>query len=485
MALNLAKLMPAGIMDLDTSGDLTDFLTVFSTVYDQMVDETTEVLWLQDPDLCPEWSLPYIANLLGAEILRLDLIENGDFEAGQELDGTPYEWNENGVATTLLESNRRNSSAVNLTTSFDNVGLFQAITLLAERVVVEVKLKVDSGQVRFGDLSNHTNTLAVTAAANLGVWQTYRTIHTATAGSRQYGVESAGGAGAHFHFDDFRVYRLSKVNLMRVWLRNAVAQYKIKGCKTNIEAIVTYFTGQTVSSWVEQKLPYYPLMYNRVGNVYCDFGTGLAAAPNSVEWNTLGDTPDDMVARYYDHGYIWNGLFEDDDFVNGANPAYFVRSSTDVIITNEKFYSGTKAVKLTGATTSLNQTPTVPVSKYMAFTAWVYVPSGQTWTTRPRIRVGGGAWTSSVAVNEDGWEMLTAILPITNADSTPVVEIGAVGASASNVYYTDCWFLVQRKWVELTVTDPGVSLRTEYEELLESILPNYLPAGVDVSVVFA
>lgn len=491
MTLDLRKFLPSGIVSIDSENDLKLFLEIFSEVYDDLKGESEKVLESLDLGRCAGFYLPYIGRYLGAETIRLNMFENSAMDIDSNGDGLADDWTSTCTADSIVS--RRISLAQRLEGTTNQI-FYQALTMDSSKAyVMYAKLRVVSGSLRLGDVADNSDTLLVNSADNKGVWTEYQVMFIPNNGSRNLGLKLM-ESGTVVEVDDIYLARHDKEILVRVWLRNASIEYRRKGCKTGLASVISLLTGTTINSWVEQKLPNYPLIYNTVGNDYIYFGEDGAPDPASgnppspfnlysTEWESL-NTVNDMVSRYFDFGVIRNGAFED-------SPTQFTAYAGTLTWGNEKVRWGSKSLTVTGDPISFYQdSVTVEEGKRYVFSAWVYIPSSANFTQLPRLIVrpsGGGSAIvtgSQASAYKDGrWQEIKVVLPNTNSVPSLRIEMDANGSSSVK-FHTDGWWGSQRKWVKITLNTPGASLEAEVEDLLNGVLPNYLPMGVEFDIEF-
>jgi hypothetical protein len=350
-----------------------------------------------------------------------------------------------------------------------------------------------------GDVANDSKSLEITAATSGDSWTRYRILITATAGARDYGIKAT-AASTVAYVDNVRIVKNSDQALMRVWLRNAVTEYKRKGCKDGIAAVITYMTGLDVpletsplATWVEQKLSKFPIIYNQEGSEYVWFGENGAPDPDdgipgdpslySTEWNTL-ETALDVNTVYIDFGAITNGNFDSgtDDWTATQGTA---------VVGAEKRLEGDKSIKLTGADISFTQDPiTIDANKRYVASCWIWVPKGTSFTQAPRLLITEDSAGATIITGADAdsnlygsWQKLTAVLPYTNTETEVAVVLDA--ASGGSIYlYADAFWMVVNKWVQIDVDDPGAPLRAATTDLLKQVLTEYIPVGVEVDIEY-
>jgi hypothetical protein len=493
MALDLLKFMPNALENLDSSGNFSLYLKIFSEVYEEIKSDNELVLTVQDLDRAPSWCLLYIAQSLGAEILRLNEFENPNMDIDSDGNGIADNWLVSGGLVGSIELRRKSLSQKLLA---DTNGVFyQVLTLGAEPCIIEAKIRVTSGAVRLGDVSSVTKSVEITAGMSNDAYATYSLMLTPYTGARNYGLKVTEN-GTVAYIDSVRIEKNSKQAMMRVWLRNAVIEYKRKGCKDGLSSIVSMFTGVSVDSYVEQKLDKNALLYNRKGCEYLYFGVNGAPDPAagipgnpalySLEWNSL-QTSGDMNTIYMDFGSLVNGSFDKslDGWTVGAGSG---------VIGFERPYTGESSLKLTGSSILMYQdNVTITSGQRWVFSAWVWVPSCTTWSfsQMPRIIVrpsgGGSAIVTGAAATTSvlgQWQQIKAVVPNTNSVTSLRVEIQATGTNSSAYIYTDSWWGIKNKWLLVNVNDPGVTKRAEMKDLLEALLLNYVPIGVEVEIAF-
>jgi hypothetical protein len=498
MAIDLLGMLPTSIVGLDITNDLKNFLEVISETYDEMVEDTERTLRVQNVDLSPSWTLTFIARMLAAEILRLNLLENPNMEIDSDGDGLSDNWAVTGAPTTSITF-RRLSKTQKLDMD-DTDTFYQTLTLdNTTKYRLEARIRVTSGSVRFGDVADITKSVSITSADSDDSWTTYKLMITPNSGARNYGLVATADDTV-VYIDNVRVEKNATQAMMRVWLRNAVTEYKRKGCKDGIAAVINYFTGESVptetspgQSWIEQKLRKFPLIYNRTGCEYLYFGNIGAPDPNlgnpadptiySVEWQSL-NTDLDMNTVYFDFGAVENGNFDsglsDWSVVNGSG-----------VIGSEKVNDGIKSLKLTGTSILLRQDPvSVVANNRYVLSAWVWIPTGTTWTQAPRLIIrpagGGAAIVTGDAADISyfgSWQQIKVVLPYTNSVASLRVELESTSA-IPNYFHVDSIWMIITKWVQISVTDPGATLQAEMTDLLTAILEEYIPIGVETNIEY-
>jgi len=198
-------------------------------------------------------------------------------------------------------------------------------------------------------------------------------------------------------------------------------------------------------------------------------------------------TSGDLNTIYMDFGSLVNGSF--DKSLDG----WSVLAGAGVI-GFERPFSGESSLKLTGSSILMCQDNViVSAGARWVFSAWVWVPENTAWSfsQMPRIIVrpsgGGAAIVTGVAATTSvlgQWQQIKAVVPNTNSVSSLRVEIQATGTNSSAYVYTDSWWGIKNKWLLVNVNDPGVSKRAEIKNLLETLLLNYVPIGVEVEIAF-
>lgn len=498
MALNLLSMLPPALRELDQYDDLKNFLEIISEVYDEMVADTKATLRAQSLENAPIWALSFIAKMLGAEIIRLNELESGSVEVDSDADGTADDWTYTGTGTPTM-TDRRKSKVQKLT--MDNTDTWaQALTLdETTQYIVEARVRVTSGTVRLGDVADNSKSIEITASTSGDSWTRYRILITPAAGAQDYGI-LATTASVVAYVDGVRIVKNSDQALMRVWLRNCVAEYQRKGSKDGIAAVITYLTGQDVpdetspsATWVEQKLNKFPLIYNQQGCEYLWFGESGAPDPASgipgdlsvysTEWNTL-ETALDVNTVYMDFGAITNGNFDTgtDDWTATTGTA---------VVGSEKMLEGDKSIKLTGADISFTQDPiTIDADKRYVASCWVWIPKGTSFTQLPRLLIteasaGSTIITGTVATASKfgSWQQIKAVLPYTNQVTSVAVVLEAASGGSIHLY-ADAFWMVVNKWVQIDIDDPGASKQAAMTDLLQQILIEYTPVGVEVDIVY-